>query len=333
MSEKKSTLKSLELILNLKGFGLVNFNSTKPNIAQYQKYYQHKNNGKYDDNILFAKENIYKNITSDTKGDKIITYISKKKISAGLVRKTILGDENEVNSSQLSEDTSLRLLFHSQPLIVARGWMTTVEKAKNKDIPDKKPKPKEGEEDKEVAEKGQILKRASGISVIDAEQTCNAEITLETCTREGKKDGTSYYLKEACGEIKYSTTILFDIKKLQFVSIDDNFDRLSMFERDVDEYIKKIDSYGKGNAKKGRFRTSHDNLIGEQGIKLSNEFVYLIIKKTIERILNFRILKATGNALFESLQIKLNNELIDIKTIDDFNNLNLEFGCEFENLD
>ncbi len=343
MTKKTSKqLKSLEFRLNLKGEGLVNYNGNKPNESQKKRFYNilKDDSGKTYDNVLYAKEVISKTTSVNSNGENVDDYIVKKKISNNLVRKAILGDEddNTPTTQMISDNEDIRIILHTQPLNIARGWMVTLEKSKNSDLDSLKKNPPKEKLDKngkvkEVKEKvtGDVLKRVSALSVSHAIQTCNQVTTMDVHSKTGERDATSFFYKETCGEIYYQSKVFIDVKKLQFLSLDDNFDRASFYEKDATKVIDTIKNNG-GDAKKGRFRTSRRNLVGECGIVLSNDFVKKSIREVVEKMLNFEIRRAGSYAVLDSLTLKLDDKDVTIKTIEDFDNLNLEFGCDFEDM-
>ena len=308
----------IEILLDIKGQGLVNYNGKKPHSRFVHDMID---NGKVTTNGSFAKENIYYQETIGDDGNKKIIKIAKKIISGNLIRKEILGDENCVNADKLCSNNNLRIAFLSQDNVIARGFTTLKD--------------------------GVNLKRKGAFSVPDAEQTCGAITWLETRTSEGKKTENSLFFKEVCGNIEYSTKICVDVKQLQFISIDDNYDRMSLKETDVEGFVNHINKrYGDGNATFGNWGTTHLNIMGEQGIVLSSKVASNIIRETIKRILNVDIKRATSYAKTSSVSISIGypNDSVDllakptyinINKIEDYDKLveNVEFGVDFLAID
>jgi hypothetical protein len=285
----KKKINKVSLIVDINGYGLVNYNGSEvPN----RFYAQMKDaSGRPNKNGTFGKENIYTQIITDGDGNTKEIKIPKKIISSNLLRKEILGDENSVNADKLITNDKLRVAFLSQDNVIARGFMCA------------------GRNDT-------TLKRKGGLTVLDAEQTSNTITWLETRTKEGDRDSTSLHFKETCGDIEYQSEIFFDIKQLQFISIDDNYDRMSLTEKDVNGFINHIDSrYGEGNATFGNWGTTHLNVIGEQGIVLSNKVVGNIIRETIKRILTIDIKRANAFAKTSSVKVALGYEGDDINLL------------------
>jgi hypothetical protein len=270
----------VQLKLELEGRGLVNYNGSNPHKRFVGKM---MSNGKTNNNGSFAKENHYKKTIIDKDGKEKEVLVPKKVISSNLLRKMICGDENLVNADKLISISKLRTSLLSQDNTILRGYAILKDKTN--------------------------LKRKSALTVSDAEQTSDTETWLETRTAEGERDDTSLFFKENCGAIEYASKIFFDIKQLQFISIDDNYDRMSLKETDVEPFIKHINGrYGDGNAKYGNWGTTHLNVIGEQGIVLSDKVVTNIVRETIKRILAVEVKRSDAYARTKGLEIALGHE-------------------------
>lgn len=310
----KKKINKVSLVVNIQGQGLVNYNGSNPPYRFLKDMYH---NGKVAKTGSFGKENIYSQSIVDGEGNPKTIQIPKKIISSNLLRKEILGDENSVNTDKLISNDKLRVSLLSQDNVIARGFMS--------------------------AGRSLTLKRKSGVTVLDAEQISDTITWIETRTSEGERDENSLHFKETCGKIEYQTEILFDIKQLQFVSIDDNYDRMSLTEKDSKGFIDHINGrYGDGNATLGNWGTTHLNVIGEQGIVLSNKVVGNIIRETIKRVFNLDIKKAGAFAKTSSIKLALgysgddinlltNPSYVEIKSIEEYDKLvdGYEIGVDF----
>lgn len=311
----KKVANKLEIELVIDGVGLVNYNGDKAHTRFLRDMMV---NGKVTKNGTFAKENSYRTIIIDSDNNEKKIEVNKKIISGNLLRKEILGDENSVNADKLCKYDELRVMYLSQDNTIARGY---------------------GVFDKDQTQ----IKRKSAISVIDAEQTSNTVTWLETKTAEGSRDDTSLFFKENCGAISYKSDINVNVRQLQFISIDDNYDRLSMTEKDVNGFIEIINKrYGDNNAEYGNWGTSNLNLIGEQGIVLSNKVVTNIIRETIKKILSIDVRRASSYAKTAGVRVAIGyaGDSIDllakpnfetINSISDYDKIveNIEFGVTF----
>ena len=312
-------INKLRIKAQLGGKGLVNYNGNNPPKRFISEMYV---NGKLTKNGSFGKENIYKTTIIDKDGLEKTIETPKKIISDNLIRKTICGDENFINADKLTAIPELRISLLSQDNVLMRGFAVFKKDDYN-------------------------LKRKSPLTVTHAEQISDTVTWLETRTKEGSRDENSLFFKETCGDITYESEIFVDVKNLQFISIDDNYDRMSLKETDVEGFISKIDGrYGEGNAKFGNWGTTHLNLIGEQGIVLSNKVVANVIRETIKRILDINIFRSGSYAKTSSVKIALGYDddsidllvepkYVDIYSIEDYDKLvdGLEIGVDFINID
>lgn len=309
-----SKVNKIFLSLEIKGRGLVNFNGDRPHKRFIN---QMIHNGNVVKAGSFAKENVYTKEVTDSEGNVKTIDVPKKIISGNLLRKEIMGDENFVNAHKLSSIPSLRVAFLSQDNVIARGFM--------------------------VVGRSISLKRKGGITVTDAEQTSDTVTWVEKRTTEGERNENSYHFRENCGEIEYQSDIIFNVKQLGFISIDDNYDRMSILESDVDGFIKHIDArYGDGNAVFGNWATTHNNVIGEQGVVLSPKVVSNIIRETIKRIFEINITRSSSYAKTKSVKIAFgyegedidllaNPKYVEINSIQEYDKLveGLEIGVDF----
>jgi hypothetical protein len=310
----KKIANKMELIVDFEGQGLVNFDGGEIPFRFKSKM---TNNGKVASNGRFAKENIYVDkVTEDGVEKKVYRY--EKIMSSNLIRKVILGSDNSVNADKISTNDKLRVAYLAQDLSIARGYCIL------------------GKTDTDI-------KRRSGVSVTDAKQTSNTVSWLEQKTAEGLRDDTSIFYKETCGDIEYQSKIFYDIKQLQFISCDENYDRVSIASTDIDGVVKAIDArYGEGSATFGNWGTTITNLIGEQGIVLSNKVVTNVMRETIKNILGFEVKRAGSYARIKAVRLAIGYSedkivlgstptFIDIKSIDEYDKLveGIEFGVEF----
>lgn len=311
----KKIANKLAIELVIEGKGLVNRNGSLPP-ERFRK--QMLNNGKVTSNGTFGKEVLTEETFIDKDGEINKVKKAKKIISSNLLRKMILGDENQVNADKLVKLDALRASVLSQEKLIARGYCV-------------------------LDKNNTSIKRGTGVCVSDAIQISDTITTLETRTSEGLRDETSLFFVENCGDITYQSTIDFDIKHLKFISIDDNYDRMSLLAKDVESYINNIDSrYGEGNAKLGNWGTTHTNLVGEQGIVLSNKVVTNIIREVVIGILGVNIKRSGSYAKTSGVRIGIaypddkiglliKPNFVTITSIEEYDELvkDIEFGVEF----
>jgi hypothetical protein len=304
----------ISLLLEMEGKGLVNYNGDRPPKRFTGQMYH---DGKISKNGSFGKEYLYTEEVTDELGNKKTIEVPKKIISGNLLRKEIVGDENQANSDRLSKDRGGRISLMSQDNVIARGFM--------------------------YVSKTDSYKRKGAICVTAAEQISGAVTSIETRSKSGKKTDTSLFYKETCGDITYRSEIFFDIKQMHFISTDDNYDRASMDEKDVPNFIQHIDGrYGKGSAVYGNWGTTHKNIIGEQGVLLNSKVVTNIVREVIKGVLGINIYRNDAYAKTSGIKIALgyegesinllaNPKFVDIYSIEDFDKLieGVEIGIDF----
>lgn len=302
-------IKNVNFEINLKGNGLVNFDSGD------QKYLWNReskdgNKNKFssiDNNNVYAKKVYYR--TEDNK----LEY--KNKISSDSLRNSIFrGDAIAVNPT-ISHNKNLLYQFIGSTVGLMRGYMFA------------------GDE---------TIKRKSPLTITSAIQTNNAESYMEFHARSGQKkknddsdkSDTTIFNKETIGDITYKSEGFINIQSLEFISCDPIFDRYSFNSDDYNVlkfFLNK--SLPNFNSDLGYYtlKTSAIN-VAEYGLKLTNEQIVYLIKETLKRILNINIVRATSYAKVESLKIELvtdvinpkNNVWVEIKTEEDIDNLQFE---------
>lgn len=295
--EKVNKVNKINVRITLEGHGLVNYNGNRVPERFIKEMIA---DGKVTKNGNFGKENLYSTTIINDEGKEETIITPKKIISGNLMRKKICGGENTPNADVLCSVPESRASFLSQDNVIVRGFAT-------------------------MEKDGVNLHRKSAITVTDAEQISDIKTNIDTRSAEGKRDDTSLFFVEKCGHIEYESNASFDIKQLQFISTDDDYDRMTLKETDVDLFIEHIDErYGKGNAKYGNWGTSHRNIMGEQGIILSNKVAAGLVRSTIEKMLMINIKHATSYAKTKSIEISLGyeNDEFDLITNPVYHNIN-----------
>jgi hypothetical protein len=274
-------VKNILFRLNLKGNGIVNFDSSD---QKFMFNGTNLNNMKtIHNNTSYAKKRFYKN-------GEDLEY--KLAISSNCLRHAIFVKESEMLTPKLNINDSIFNAYIASPSSILRGYMKT--------------------EDKNSDKIG--LKRSSCLSITDAIQNCNALSYIEVQTRAGgKKDknidekDVSLFYKETVGEIYYSSYGVIDLMKLQFISADQIFDRCSINPDSFDEYCKflyfKLPNL---NPTLGYYQQVYSDInIGERGFIFSNENIIFLVKFLFERLLTLEIKKANAYAHTFLLEYKL----------------------------
>lgn len=160
-------------------------------------------------------------------------------------------------------------------------------------------------------------KRTSPLLVEDfIEQTGNGN--FEQFGKAGLKDSNSIFSKTTFGDTVYIGKASISIEDLQFISLDQKFDRPAMIVKDnegqeladmIVAYIKTIDDTQNPTA------TFHHNYVrkgtilhqGEAGILLNQDAISILVEYTIESIKNLFIKQGKGYMMVDELKIDYND--------------------------
>lgn len=305
-------VKSLFFKIKMEGNGVVNFDSNDQKYMWNQLPNKERSN---HENVSFAKKNWYVSENGD------LSY--KLKISSDCLRHQAFADDFQFQSPNIINNDVLFITSLATPASLLRGYL--------------------------YASKELTVKKTSALTITDAEQTCNAVSALETFSRSGKKvtdenkSDTSFFKKESVGEINYAAEGGIDFKELQFLSLDQIFDRLAINPDTFPIYKEllrtKLPSF---NSEPKYYQIKNSCVeIPEYGILFSNEDVVALTKEMLKRILAINIQKSKSFAKISELKIKLVCDCVDnkmgddfgwitIKTQDDIDSLNFEVETFFE---
>jgi uncharacterized membrane-anchored protein len=211
----------------------------------------------------------------------------KISISADCLRHEIFIDDVMAQSPNLINSPALLYSFIASPVGILRGYL--------------------------FAETGETLKRKSPITIIDAQQTCNAVSYIETFSRSGQKNqdidkvDNSFFKKEMIGDIKYSTEGNIDLSQMQFVSASQLFDRYGFnpdFFSTYKQFLKsKLPTF---NSELGYYMLKDSSVeLSEYGFMLSNEDVEFLVRLLFKKMLTLNIKRKNSFARTESLEYKL----------------------------
>ena len=187
------------------------------------------------------------------------------------------------------------------------------------------------------------LARRSPIVISSAVQTSSAISKFEVGTRSGGinetvddgSSGTSLYYKERIGDISYGGSGYLDLSQMQFLSCDENLDRMAFFETEFENHLKHnlCENFPDNNFEIDEYHMNDG--IKERGIKITDDNVLFQVKETLKRIMEIGFLRSGSYAELSSLKIKLVEDVlvdtisnkanwIDIHNFGDIDNLNFE---------
>lgn len=304
----KKKVKNILFKLDLNGRGIVNYDSTDQKFIYRGTNLKHM--GSSFDNVNYSKKKLYG--TLDNLSYKIT-------ISSNCLRHNIFVKDANIQSPNLIHNEMLLYSFIASPASLLRGYM--------------------------FASEAETLKRTGALSIVDAQQTCNAISTIELFTKSGAKNtdkeketsDNSLFYKETVGDISYSTHGSIDLMSLQFVSCDQIFDRYAfnpdMFETYKSFLSTKLPNF---NSKLGYYQQKGSDIeLSELGVKLSNENVVYLVKSLLNRLLSVDIRKSNSFASVSGLKYKLvydplvdtlpsEDDWVEVKSATDIENLSFE---------
>ena len=278
--EKK--VKNILFRMKVKGEGIVNFDSSEQSWAYNgTNLHRMKTNHK---NTTYAKKKFYGK-TDD------LTY--KLSISSDCMKHEVFSKDILFQSPNLINNEALLYSFIASPVSLLRGYL--------------------------FADGSEPYKRKGVITMVDAEQTCDAISHIETFSRSGMKNedkeivDNSFYKKEVVGKVEYSTNGNIDLMQLQFVSCSQLFDRYAFNPDLFETYTKfmqtKLTSF---NSKLGYYLIKDSVVeLPEYGFIMSDENIQILVKMLFERLLQMNIKRKNAFAKTEKLEYKLVYDVLE----------------------
>lgn len=285
----KNKLKNIEFRMTVDGRGIVNFD------GDVQKYLKIKGISSTHDNVSYAKKNLY--IEKDIDGVEFSSY--KLKISNNSLRANMFKDVYEAHTPSVVHVPNSFYGFIATDHALIRGYLST---------------------------KGNIsYKKKSFLNICDAEQICNAKSKMDTFSRSGYKDpanegevkaddekkGTTYFMKETVGKIKYQTEGSLDLRQLELISCDTIFDRLAFDENDHEVFQNYLE-LGNTKTELGYYMLKGSSYqIPERALRLDEASRKRLLKKALEFILGYRDDKTSAYAKRDVLEVKMVNDVLE----------------------
>ena len=149
---------------------------------------------------------------------------------------------------------------------------------------------------------------------------------FEQFGQAGERDSSSFFSKTTFGDTEYISYGSISIEQLEFISLDNKFDRAAMIIKDnqgqavaqkVQDFIQSLAPERNPKA------TFHANYVrkgtiyqeGEVGILLDQVAIDILIKTTLELISNLSIRQAKGYMYVDSIEVDYNdsNKMMRIK--------------------
>ncbi len=285
-SEKVTGIKSVDFKIKALGHGVVNWNGPT-NLAQ--------EDGRTVDNHTLPKLRGYTNLSGRVKDTgykyrKEPTDIDFKKtplyISQNCVRHHLFRDQ--AYDLHYAKDKNLKKVIASLTGLI-RGYV----------VPSSQ------------------CKRTSPLLIEDfVDQLGNGN--FEQFGQAGERDSSSFFSKTTFGNTEYLSYGSISIEQLQFISLDNKFDRAAMVIQEgqgeevaqlVQDYIKKLNPESSPKA------IFHQNYVrngtifeeGENGILLNQDAIRVLVETTIQKIKELSIRQAKSYMYVEEVLVDYND--------------------------
>ena len=149
---------------------------------------------------------------------------------------------------------------------------------------------------------------------------------FEQFGQAGERDSSSFFSKTTFGDTKYTSYGSISIEQLQFISLDNKFDRAAMVIKDGQGEVlaKEIEGFIKSlNSELNPKASFHTNYVrkgtifevGEAGILLNEDAVQALIETTLEMLGNLSIRQAKSYMYVDEIVVDYNdsNQMMRIK--------------------
>jgi hypothetical protein len=144
------------------------------------------------------------------------------------------------------------------------------------------------------------------------------KITKKDGSTDYKRNENSIFSKTTFGDTKYTSYGSISIEQLQFISLDNKFDRAAMIikEGQGEEIAQKVQDFIKSlNPDLEPKAVFHQNYVrggtifeeGEQGILLDEIAIGILIDETLEMLRNLSIRQAKGYMYVDDLEVDYND--------------------------
>ena len=149
---------------------------------------------------------------------------------------------------------------------------------------------------------------------------------FEQFGQAGERDSSSFFSKTTFGDTEYTSYGSIGIEHLEFISLDNKFDRAAMIIKDNQgqEIAQKVQDFIQSLAPERQPKAVfHPNYVrkgtiyqeGEAGILLDQEAIDILVQTTLDLIANLSIRQAKGYMYVDSIEVDYNdsNKMMRIK--------------------
>ncbi|SMN02222.1 FIG01202690: hypothetical protein [uncultured Candidatus Thioglobus sp.] len=132
----------------------------------------------------------------------------------------------------------------------------------------------------------------------------------------GERDSSSFFSKTTFGDTKYTSYGSISLEQLQFISLDNKFDRAAMIikEGQGEEVAQQVQDFIQSlNSDLDPKAVFHANYVrggtifeeGEQGILLNQDAMQILVDETIDMLKNLTIRQAKGYMYVDEMEMKI----------------------------
>jgi len=136
--------------------------------------------------------------------------------------------------------------------------------------------------------------------------------------KKGKDKSSSFFSKTTFGDTKYISYGSISIEQLQFISLDNKFDRAAMTINEtqgeevaqlIQDFIQSLDTHKKPKAEFNKNYVRKGTIFeeGEVGILLNQEAMGILIDTTLEMVKNLSIRQSKSYMYVDSVEVDYNN--------------------------
>lgn len=163
---------------------------------------------------------------------------------------------------------------------------------------------------------------------------------FEQFGQAGERDSSSFFSKTTFGDTEYLSYGSISIEQLQFISLDNKFDRASMVIKKgqgeevaqlVQDYIKSLNPTLSPEA------VFHENYVrngtifeeGENGILLNQDAIHILVETTIQKIRDLSIRQAKSYMYVDEIQVDFNNSTKMMRVKRDPSNITIQKDTDY----
>jgi len=315
----KKNVKSIDLLIKLKGHGCVNFDK----LNKFNKSFVDIIDEKSSNNIKVGKGNYYFE-SFDNYGNPV--YRKVQKISAESIKKNVF-DKPKPSSNRIINNIDIKNNILSDYTTLLGGYMKT-----EQGLNTFKKKSVTNFTDFEVIDK---------YNKINTEIMTNSNADDEPLGKKDKKENDPKSIKmrfeENTGDVEYSGECNIDIKQLQFICADVNSDMyfINPDEKEFELFKKyfKENNNNNENIEIKKYRLKNQKFSTYDGVLLSSETIVDMVKFFLKQVSQLEMHRLAGNAIISEIKLRFNDKIglfknkeydITITSEEDIDNINFE---------